>query len=47
MHPCQGLGRRRRDFADEPGVDLLSNQPVVVSRPESRSGSKLGGNNNS
>jgi hypothetical protein len=42
MHPCQDLGRRRRDFADEAAVDLPGNETVVVSRPRSRSGSTFG-----
>jgi hypothetical protein len=42
MHPCQDLGRRRRDFADEAAVDLPGNETVVVSRPRSRSGSTPG-----
>jgi hypothetical protein len=42
MHPCQGLGRRRRNFADEAAVDLPGNETVVVSRPRSRSGSTPG-----
>jgi hypothetical protein len=42
MDACQGLERRRRDFADEPDVELLGNETVVVSRPRSRSGSRPG-----
>jgi hypothetical protein len=30
MDACQGLGRRRHDCADEPGVDLLSHETVLA-----------------